>query len=401
MGVGIVVRKQTIAGGRRTQHGVWRTAACATLTLALTGCDPFSSPDSMLDEYVKRVGRVLEVELVLTAVPHAPELPRRRERVRALPEFSVGMRDFLGLYGCGLQHVIGERNSSLGRVMHASARLEYELRFIRVADDCVRVLEGAALADRLDEITALKREALASVAWNAVWGTREIEDLFTRSKGALAIATDRNAVSDRVSDLRRMADAFARIVDGELDVDVRALDAVYQGWLRQPLMGQAVRSALLLTTRLNDAAGLLEARLGDEPLCHRKMKNRRAETMYNMFISIYAGHVQPYLAEVQHVRRELLPLLQGLAAIGGEGHGNAFDDYLRVVVAEDGEHSQWRAFDRAVARHTRAWQQLLEQCGMRPGLDQAGREDGGRGDGSGGAWAHDGATIGQIPLRTG
>lgn len=395
------VRKRIIAGERRKRQSMWCTAAAASLALALSACDPFSSPDSMLDEYVKRVGRVLEVEVALTAVPHAPELPRRRERLRALPEFSVGMRDFLGLYGCGLQHVIGERNSSLGRVMHAAARLEYELRFIRVADDCVRELGRAALADQLDEIIAIKREALASVAWNAVWGTREIEDLFTRSKGALAIAADRNAVSDMVSDLRMMAEAFARIVDGELDVDVRALDAVYRGWLRQPLMGQAIRSALLLTTRLNDAARLIEARLGDDPLCHRNVKNRRAETMHNMFMSVYASHVQPYLAEVQYVRRELLPLLQGLAAIGGEGHGSAFDDYVRVVVDDGSEHSQWRAFDRAVARHTRAWQQLLEQCGMRPGLDQAGRTGSGLGDGSGGAPAHDGSAIGQIPARTG
>ncbi|HRP96328.1 MAG TPA: DUF3080 domain-containing protein [Rhodocyclaceae bacterium] len=349
-----------------------RTLCCASVCVPLVACDPFAAPDSMLDEYVTRVGRVLDVEVALSPVPPAPALPRLRERTRPLPEFRVGMRDFLGLYGCGLQHVVGARNSGLGRVMHPSSRLEYELRFIRTADECLPRLERSQLADRLEAVTVAKREALADVAWNAVWGTREVEDLFTRSQGALRIGVDRNAVGNMVDDLRRMEGSVARVLGGELDVDVGALDAVYQRWLSQPLAGQVIRSALLLTVRLNDAAALVEARLGDRPLCHRKVQTRQAKTMRSMFTAVYVGHVQPYLADVQHVRRELLPPLQALARIEGEGHGDAFDAYLQAAVGDNSEGSHWQAFDRAVARHTRAWQQLLEQCGMRPGSGQAG-----------------------------
>ncbi len=326
-----------------------------------------------MDEYVKRVGRVLDVEPHLSPVPVAPELPRRRERVRAIPEHNVGMLDFLGLYGCELQHVVAERNSSLGRVMHPSARLDYELRFLRAADDCIERIEREGLVDRIIGFVESKRETLPDAAWNAVWGTREIEHLFTRSRGALRVSHDRNAVSEMQEALQRMDDTVNRVVRGELEIDVSALDAVYQRWLRQPLMGQTIASAILVSTRLDDAATLIEARLGDRPLCHKGMRNRRADTMQSMFHSVYAGHVQPYLAQVQRARQDLLPPMRGLAKIPGAGPSPEVENYLRNVVWDD-EHGWWSAFDRAIQRHTRAWQALLDQCGMRPGRDDPGQE---------------------------
>ncbi len=341
------------------------------LVVPLSACDPFGAPDTMLDEYVKRVGRVLDLEAQLSPVPVAPELPRRRERLRPIPEINVGMLDFLGLYRCELHHVIGERNSSLGRVMHPASRLDYELRFLRAAEDCVGEIDRKSLIERIEEVTAFKRATLADVAWNAVWGSREIEDLFTRSRGALSVNADRNVLAERASELQAMAQAVQRIVAGEPDVDVKTLDAVYQGWLRHPLMGQVIASVILVTTRLDDAAEMIDARLGDTPLCHRQMRNRRADTMLSMFRSVYAEHVQPYLADVQRARLGLLPPLQTLADIPGGGADPAMYAYLQVVVAETSNESWWHAFDNAVRRHTHAWQNLLEQCGMRPGRDDS------------------------------
>jgi hypothetical protein len=337
------------------------------LVISLSACDPFAAPDSMLDEYVKRVGRVLEVELRLSPVPIAPELPRRRDRLRPIPELNVRMLDFLGLYGCELQHVIGERNSSLGRVMHPGSRLEYELRFIRAADDCIAELARESLIERMEEVVTFKRATLSDVAWNAVWGGREVEHLFTRSRGRLAIGVDRNALAEMASELRAMETAVRRITAGELEVDVKGLDSVYREWLRQPLMGQLIASAILVTTRLDDAATMIEMRLGSAPLCQKRMRNRRADIMLSMFRSVYAEHVQPYLADVQRARRDLLPPLQALAEIPGGGTEPVFHAYLQLVIADGSEGGWWAAFDNAVQRHTRAWQDLLDQCGMLPG----------------------------------
>lgn len=366
-------------------------AVLLAMAMALSACDPFRAPESMLNEYVKRVGRVLDVEVRLSPVPTAPELPRRRDRLRPIPEINVRMLDFLGLYGCELQHVIGERNSSLGRVMHPGSRLEYELRFIRAADDCIAELARESLIERMEEVVTFKRATLSDVAWNAVWGSRELENLFTRSRGRLVIGVDRNALAEMVSELQAMETAVRRIVGGELEVDVKSLDSVYRQWLGQPLMGQLIASAILVTTRLDDAATMIEMRLGNTPLCHKRMRNRRADIMLSMFRSVYAEHVQPYLADVQRARRDLLPPLQALAEIPGGGADPAFHAYLQLVIAEESEGGWWAAFDSAVQRHTRAWQELLDQCGMQPG----------RADGPAAPRATRHPVIGQSRPRTG
>lgn len=338
--------------------------------LVLAGCDPLSQPESMLDEYVVRTARVLDGKAELTPLVPVPQLPRRRERVRDLPPLDVGMLDFLSLYGCELQHVIGERNSIMGRVMHPANVLDYEVRFLRAADECIGEIRSERLAARIAEVAAIKRATLPDVAWNAVWGSSEIEDLLTRSKGPLRIGHDRDMAGTMAADLRALREAVARIERDDLDVDIRALDGVYQRWHARPLAGQAVRSAALVASRLDDASRLIEARLDTRPVCARPdHRPRAAEQMRGMFMTVYVGHVQPYLAEVQRVRQEMMPPLSALANIGDAGRTPAVAGYARAVLDEGGEDNVWGHFDRAVARHTRAWQDLLGQCGMRPGQD--------------------------------
>lgn len=346
---------------------LWRPLLGGLVALLVAACDPFSAPESMLDEYVTRLARVLDVDARFSPVPVAPEMPRRRQRLRDVPALNVSMLEFLSLYGCELQHVVAQRNSALGRVMHPVNTLDYEVRFIRAAEACVEEIERESLVARIEEVTALKRGTLPDVSWNAIWGSREIENLFTRSRGPVGVDHDPNLTSVVAQDLNALHAMVERILRGDLEVEVLALDPVYQRWQSRPLMGQAVHSALMLTARLNDAAALIEARLGDRPLCRKQMRTRQAEIMGNMFVSVYATHVQRYMAEVQRVRHNLLPPLQSLAAIGDPSASPAFAAYAEHVVFERGENSHWRALDRAVERHTRAWQELLKQCGMRPG----------------------------------
>lgn len=335
--------------------------------LMLAACDPFGTPEGLFDEYVERTARVLDGEAVLSPVPTLEQLPRKRERVVDIPPLDVSMLDFLGLYGCELQHVIGERNSIMGRVMHPATVFDYEVRFLRAALDCLEVIENERLAARIAGIVDAKRAQIADAAWNAVWGTSEIEDFLTRSQGALAVQPDRDMASTLAADLQALVEVAGRAQGGDLALDVKALDGVYQRWQSRPLAGQALRGAVLATTRLDDASRLIEARLGERPVCARPdVQPRAAENMRGMFMSVYVGRVQPYLADLQRIRRELMPPLRVLAGIGG-GRSEPVVAYAQRMFGDEDEASLWQRFDLAVARHTRAWQDLLGQCGMRPG----------------------------------
>ncbi len=344
-----------------------RTIVILVVAILIAGCDPFAQPESMLDEYNQRLARVLDAEAQLSPVPTAPGFPRMRERVHKIEPISIGMLDFLGLYGCELQHVVGERNSSLGRVAHPLTRLDYERRFIIAAETCSQTIEREALGERLVEVTALKRTSLADAAWNAVWGSREIESHFTRARGPLPVRFDPYQLNVSAQNASRLEHRIHSLLDGDLEQDVLALDPVYQRWRNDPLFGQALRSAILVTTRLNDATALIEQRLRDRPLCPAGRPNRQAEIMRNLFGAVYADEVQPYLASVQRVRRELLPPLLAMSELGNQSPSETFERYVAAVLDESNEDNHWRAFDQAIARHTSAWQTLLDQCGMQPG----------------------------------
>lgn len=344
-----------------------RALPIVLMALLLAGCSPSAQPEPTLDEYNRRLARVLDVELQLTPVPTAPRLPGMRERVHEIEPISIGMLDFLGLFGCELQQVVGERNSTLGRVAHPLTRLDYERRFLLAADDCLAAIERDTLAERLVDAAAQKRASLADAAWNAVWGSRELEQHFTRARGPLPLRIDRDGVSASAQNTALLEQRIRALLSGELEQDLAVLDPIYQGWLNDPRAGQALRSAVLITTRLDDAAHLLEQRLGERPLCRQGRSNRQAEILRNVFGAVYAAEVQPYLAQVQQVRRELFPPLLALARIGSGSPSDGFTRYVNAVLDESSEHGHWQAFDAAIARHTGAWQQLLEQCGMRPG----------------------------------
>ena len=333
----------------------------------LAACDPFREPESMFDEYLVRLGRVLDTPVVSRPVELPPQLPTRRERVREVPAIQGSLLDFFRLYGCELQHLVGHRNSSLGRTMHPLNALDYEVRFIVAAEECMDDIESAALAARVENVVELKRASLGAVVWNAVWGSREIENLLTRSRGLLPIDHDGNATSVSGHDLQLLEHVLAQALAGDPAADIGALDAVYQRWLQHSMAGQALRSTALTTARLHDAADILESRLEDRPLCHKGMRNRQADIMHSMFMSVYVGHVQPYLADIQRVRQELFPPLFRLATLADEPAPEPFEHYVATALAEHEEGGLWHEFDQAVERHTVAWQDLLGQCGMRPG----------------------------------
>lgn len=343
-----------------------RTPLILLLSLLITGCNPLAQPESMLDEYNRRLARVLDAELQLSPVPPAPRLPALRQRVREIEPIRIGLLEFFGLFGCELQHVVGERNSGMGRVAHPLTRLDYERRFLLAAEVCSTALEDEALAERLRDVTAQKRATLTDAAWNAVWGSREIEQHFSRARGPLPLRVDSDAISVSAQNIVELEQRIRRLVAGELEQDLGPIDAIYQRWLGDPLAGQALRSAALITTRLDDASRLIEQRLDERPLCRNGRANRQAEILRNVFGKVYAAEVQPYLANVQQVRRELFPPLLSLARIGTDSPSESFERYVQRVLDEGGGDGSWNAFDTAIARHTRAWQALLAQCGMQP-----------------------------------
>lgn len=335
------------------------------LAFALGGCDPFAGPESLMDEYVARTARVLDLEAQLAVPAPVPSLPRRRLRQLEVPSLQIDMLDFLSLYGCQLQFVVGERNSVLGRVMQPLNRLRYELRFIQAARDCVPEIDNEELAQSVAEAADSKEQSLPFVIWNATWGVEEVEPLFTRSKGYLPVDSTGVTTASLGQGVTRLNRTIEAILGGQLGQDLGFVGAMHQQWQSQHRAGQVLNSATLVTARLEDVADLIVQRLDGRPLCIGGRENEQARIVQSMFFSVYIKEVQPYLADIRRARNELMEPLSELASLQAEVMPKAFEEFHDEALGVDGE-GIWQRLDQATDRHTSAWQDLLDQCGMRP-----------------------------------
>lgn len=334
---------------------------------ALAGCDSFSDAEPMMGEYLERLGRVLEATPAeVQPLPPAMPLPRRRDRVLALPELELGMLDFLSLYGCELQYVVGERASVLGRVMQPANRLRYEVRFINAAEDCLPEIDNEALHESITAAIDSKRGSLPIAVWNATWGTEEIERLLTRSKGYYPVAEAGDISSDLLLDLQQMNRMVEELGSGQLEVSLADLGSIHQRWQAQFRAGQLINSARLLIASLEAGTQTLKARLDDRPLCLNGKPNNQSDIVQNFFFSIYIGKVQPYMSDVSRARDGLIGELERLAAQQASVMPDSFRPWYQRYLQGDSPNSLWRELDDAMARHTHHWQQLLGQCGLRP-----------------------------------
>lgn len=337
--------------------------------LFLAGCNPFSEAEPMMEEYLERLARVLDAPSVSVPsdLPPASTVPRRRERVLDMPELDLGMLDFLSLYGCELQYVVGERNSVMGRVMQPLNRLRYEVRFIRAAEDCMAEIDDERLEKTLQDAVESKRASLPVAIWNATWGTEEIERLLTLSKGFYPVAADGNPVSDLVRDLGQLNQAVSDLSDQQLDVPLDALGGVHQRWQSEFRAGQVINSARLLIATLNAGTETLKARLDERPLCLNGRPNNQSEIVRNFFFNVYVGEIQPYMSDVSRARDSLIGALAELADQQAAVMPDSFQGWYQRHLSADAEASLWWELDQAMMQHTRHWQELLEQCGLRPG----------------------------------
>lgn len=346
----------------------WLPMVCVLL---LAGCNPFSQAEPMMDEYVERVARVLDAEAELSELPALQHLPRRRERRLEMPELDIDILDFLSLYGCQLQFVVGERNSVMGRVMDPLNRLRYELRFIEAAGDCLPGIEREDLRLSVQGAIDSKRQSLPVAIWNATWATEEIETLFTLSKGYFPVAAEARSsvdpVSDLSSDMGRLNNTLDALLAGQIDPSLDYVGEVHQRWQAEHRAGQLLNSANLLIARLDDATAIIRTRLDGRPLCFDGKPNNQSDIVRNMFFSVYIERIQPYMSDVRRARQALIQPLFEMAQAQNEVMPEAFRLWSGRHLVLDGEASIWRELDSAMAEHTESWQLLLEQCGLRPG----------------------------------
>ena len=327
----------------------------------------------MLDDYLSRVHNATHAVVSASndaAVPAA--YPRRRERQLALTSIRVGLLDFLSLGRCGLQTLVGERNSLMGKVQPISQRLVYEHRFLVKAAACRRRLLEAREPDedfiaQIDSVMNSKQRDLPKLFWNATFGSPEFEKLFARSSQPLAAKKPEMPSPGMTDALRYFVALHGRLGDPRLQLSTDRLEKHYFAIQAQAYVGKVLRSIALLASTLSNAANALEHRASSAPpICFRGKPTPAAEVLQLVFHKYYVQRVGPYVATVHRYGREVLRLANQLAQVQLDTAPPSFRDYYRKQISLVSDHSLWQKFTDAIASHTKAWGLLLASCNMLP-----------------------------------
>lgn len=145
--------------------------ACLVLLVA---CAPENTGPAKLDNYLTRLGRVIEVEIDVSE-PKSDQVPRlTRKTLKPLdvPSANIDVLDFLSLSGCDLQVNLGRRNSGLGRQASPSQKLLLDLEFLDLAPTCIQKLQDDGnldLASTIEKAAESRHAALPKSIYNAIF----------------------------------------------------------------------------------------------------------------------------------------------------------------------------------------------------------------------------------------
>ena len=340
----------------------------AVFAIFLCGCGAPQASDVLLD-YNRRVRNALELDAPSPHQHALPTYPRRRDVRLELGDLRIGLMDLVSLERCGLEELIAERNSGLGKVMPPSQQLLYEHRLLGLARDCMDTLRAnpqrdPELLEKLQEVVAVKEDDLPRTYWNATFASPEMAEHLSLAVSPLPLeaAVD---VQPQLEALYYLRDLRAGLGNSATELVSQELEGHYAQLSNGRYGGQLLQSMDALRYHLQDVANVLSERQDQRPLCPQGRPTPRAEVLQNIFQKFYSGQVQPYMARVHREGRAWIDVMDALAA-QQEAMPKVFVPYREAALSAQNPAAPWPQLVAAIDRHTRAWQAVFDSCGMQP-----------------------------------
>ena len=127
------------------------------------GCDSSHTLQKHLNEYQKRMAKVLDVESPTRLTFSLPPYPRVNELRQDMVATTIKLFEFYNLKHCELYSLVAERNTSLGNLQLPSVRYIYERNLIDALQQCLIDSNDTKLRKKLKEWKQTKESQLPMV----------------------------------------------------------------------------------------------------------------------------------------------------------------------------------------------------------------------------------------------
>ncbi len=327
--------------------------------LLLTGCSP--AAESIFEDYHSRLDRLLQLPAQTAhAVAALPALPAIREVQQQLPDLRLDLLDLVAIRQCGLQQLVANRNSSLGKVMTAANQLGYELELLQQLSPCLHHPElSSKLQQQLQQMYQQKQQALPLVLSNLLLTDATLRQQLqgsqrSLSSGAARVSSDTLQALQQLQLLQQQVRLFQQQPQDNPNLSTswrseqinQTLTLLYQGQLLADLQ-YSVRYSNTQLKALNQQLAAVDLK----QWCSQARVNGQAEILHTVFRQIYLGRVQPYLAELDGLNHSLLPALAALYQ---------HSPFQPVIAARSSQPAA--ELRQHLTTHVGWWQQLQQQC---------------------------------------
>lgn len=323
------------------------------LLFSLSACTEYNG-DKALQNYQQRLQRVLDVSQQNTALPDAPTLTAQRDLKQPMPDIRLDLTDAYATRRCSLDTLIGERNSSLGKVYSASKQLSYELRFLTQLQRCLeQSWDDTTLLNQLQQVYQQKQLSI-NIAFNNMLLTDETlrkELLGKRQALPLQAAPGFSETWQALTELSQLQQ-FIREQNwqaaSQIDIE-QQLQLLYRynfiGRLQYSLRTAGHHLAQLnqLTTTVTPAV-----------LCPQQRDTEQLRILANVFSKYFVSEIQLYTSELSRYQQQLWPLLHQLYQHTDVNSAltQRFEQTYLAMRTELSSHVTW-------------WQTLNRQCPLK------------------------------------
>jgi hypothetical protein len=298
--------------------------------------------DRLFLDYSTRLNRVLSISI--KAPSHAPTLPpiSWRDSLQVEPELTLSLLDSLALKSCGLDQLVFEKSSSLGKHASADYRLVWHTEFIGGLQTC---LSDPQLKQELKtSLTHILETKLAAI--DVYWHNYLLNEQSLRH---LWISQQRLSVNP-LSAYRALALNLQELshIHKQLNVS-NTIDKEQLLSLSERLQKGASIVALLqelnaTSAWLNQVSAALASR---QFSCHES--EDKYQILQNILSKVYTLKVQDYLAELDQSTGLVLP---SVSLLMQQSHPLLLEHALAIHVE----------FKQANRQHVKQWKLILESC---------------------------------------
>jgi hypothetical protein len=289
------------------QYPFTKVLSLVAVFFVLTGCS--DAAVSLMDDYTKRLGRTLALELQDPAPLDLQPLPSITTTRAGIVESSISLVELVATRACGLDLLLGERNSSLGKVMAPSQRLKYELAFLKQVQPCLTHPDIAPDLQQKLAVIASDKAVLIDKHWQNFLQQDETLRQQLHPYRSLSEPNSVAGVAETMQALHSLLALQQSIAQQNWQQassinPEQALEALYKANTLSQLQ-QSLRFSQNWLQSLNQQLEQIDL----IAQCSAGKSSDKTEILNTILLQYFIGKVQVYLAQVDGTYQQLYPLL--------------------------------------------------------------------------------------------